>query len=110
MILNEKTESSGSVITYLDNNEERSGKFIYKNLPANEMRFAFAGNLIYTEGKIGKTLRIHAKKRLGPDDFIIVLQQALAKRYPEKIVGKGKISFFSNLNEGQKNIFVVKRR
>ncbi|XP_043484054.1 ester hydrolase C11orf54 homolog [Leptopilina heterotoma] len=95
MILNEKPESSGSTITYLED-AERSDKFLYKNLPANEMRFAFAGNLIYTDGKIGETLRIQVKKRLGPDDFVIVMQQALANRYSDKIVVLGGVFAVTN--------------
>lgn len=87
MILNGKQESAGSVITYLED-DKRSDKFIYKNLPANETRFGLAGNLFFSQGKSGKTLRIKVKKRCN-DEFVLTMQKALAARYPDKLVVLG---------------------
>lgn len=33
-------------------------------------------------------LKVHVKKRIGPDDYIKSMQSALAKHYGNKIVGK----------------------
>ncbi|XP_051174438.1 ester hydrolase C11orf54 homolog [Leptopilina boulardi] len=90
MILDGKIESAGSIITFLKD-EKNSEKFIYQNLPANETRFGLAANLLFSHGKMGKTLRIHVKKRLGQDEFVIAMQKALAKRYPDKIVVLGGV-------------------
>lgn len=64
------------------------GKCVLENSLGNETRFALLANLFACEGKAGKVLRVHAKKRTGDLDFIATMQQALAARYTDKLVGQ----------------------
>lgn len=55
----------------------------------DETRFALLANLFMCEGKLGKVLKVHAKNRIGNDDFIACMQKALAARYKDQLVGLG---------------------
>ncbi|KAG7204034.1 hypothetical protein KM043_001893 [Ampulex compressa] len=54
-----------------------------------ETRFALLANLFVSEGKPGKVLKVHVKKRTGKDDFIMSMQKAIAHRYGDNLVGLG---------------------
>ncbi|KAI4461190.1 hypothetical protein MML48_5g00017235 [Holotrichia oblita] len=58
-------------------------------LPNSETRCALLANLLFSEGKTGKVIRVHAKKRIGNDDFIASIRKTLAEHYKDKIVGLG---------------------
>lgn len=78
------------------NNETRvysvdriNGSCIQEGLPTDETRFALLANLFLSEGKLGKVLKVHVKKRIGEDDFIASMQKALAAHFKDKLVGMG---------------------
>lgn len=68
-------------------NQQTSG-CVLQTLPKTETRFALLANLFLSEGKPGKVLKVHAKKRIGSDDFIACMQKALASFSPDKLVGE----------------------
>lgn len=76
-------------------------------LPQEETRFALLANFFLSEGKSGKVtrptmperdntfscfqvLRVHAKKRIGQDDFVSSIRKSLASFYGDKVVGMHK--------------------
>lgn len=67
-----------------------NGECRLQRLPANEdeTTFALLANLYACEGKPGKVIKVHAKKRTGKLDFICCMQKALEKHYKDKLVGK----------------------
>jgi len=67
-----------------------NGKCILERVVANEdeTTFALLANLYVCEGKPGKVIKVHAKKRTGNLDFISCMQKALEKYYEDKLVGK----------------------
>lgn len=67
-----------------------TGECILQRLPANEdeTTFALLANLYICEGKPGKVIKVHAKKRTGKLDFIACMQKALEKHYKDELVGK----------------------
>ncbi|EFA09460.2 ester hydrolase C11orf54 homolog isoform X2 [Tribolium castaneum] len=62
---------------------------IQEILPNNETRVALLANLFFSSGEPGKVLKIHAKKRTGPLDFIASIRQTLVNEYKNKVVGLG---------------------
>ena len=54
-----------------------------------ETRLALLANLFVIEGKPGKVLKVHAKRRTGNNDFIASMQKAIALHYPNNLVGLG---------------------
>lgn len=72
--------------------DQNDAKCIHQGLPANETRFALLANLFLTEGKPGKVIKVHAKKRIGKNDFIASIRKALEARYTEQLVGGFNIS------------------
>lgn len=67
------------------------GSPIQELLPNTESRFALLANLLFSQGKPGKVVKVHARKRIGPDDFIASIRKTLASYYKEKLVGKCSI-------------------
>ncbi|XP_018336914.1 ester hydrolase C11orf54 homolog isoform X2 [Agrilus planipennis] len=66
------------------------GSQVQEILPNSETRIALLANLFYSEGKPGKVLKVHVKKRIGSDDFVTSIRETLAKRYfDDKIIGLG---------------------
>ncbi|XP_017890089.1 ester hydrolase C11orf54 homolog [Ceratina calcarata] len=66
-----------------------NGNCVLGTLPSSETRLALLANLFVSEGKPGKVLKVHAKKRTGNDDFIASMQKAIAQRYQDNLVGLG---------------------
>ncbi|XP_011297234.1 ester hydrolase C11orf54 homolog [Fopius arisanus] len=64
-------------------------KCILEESLENDLRFALLANLYLSEGKPGKVLKVHAKKRTGNLDFIATMQKALESHYKDKLVGLG---------------------
>jgi len=62
----------------------------------NETTFALLANLYVCEGKPGKVIKVHAKKRTGKLDFISCMQKALEKYYEDKLVGRVYYKQLSN--------------
>lgn len=61
---------------------------IQELLPNTESRIALLANLFFSQGKPGKVIKVHAKKRTGSDDFIASIRKTLAEKYKDKLVGK----------------------
>lgn len=74
--------------THISSVNKTNGNCELQNLPNNETRFALLANLFVTEGKPGKVLKVHVKKRIGNDDFIACMQKAIAQHYHNNLVGK----------------------
>lgn len=74
--------------TRISSVSEANGNCILQNLPNSETRFALLANLFVTEGKPGKVLKVHVKKRTGNNDFIASMQKAIAQHYPNNLVGE----------------------
>lgn len=62
---------------------------ILQILPNDETRHALLGNLFCSEGKPGKVLKVHCRKRTGQDDFITSVRKVLASHYKDEPVGLG---------------------
>ncbi|XP_012226509.1 ester hydrolase C11orf54 homolog [Linepithema humile] len=77
---------------------KRNGECILQRLPANEdeTTFALLANLYVCEGKPGKVIKVHAKKRTGKLDFISCMQKALGNQYKDKLVGLGGTFVMNN--------------
>ncbi|XP_018574995.1 ester hydrolase C11orf54 homolog isoform X2 [Anoplophora glabripennis] len=75
-----------SRISKVDQNDENS---IQEILPNSESRIALLANLLFSEGKPGKVLKVHVKKRIGPKDFIASIRTVLEEVYKGKLVGLG---------------------
>lgn len=74
--------------TYISSVDTTNGSCHLQNLPDDETRFALLANLFVNEGKPGKVLKVHAKKRVGSDDFIACMQKAISQHYQNNLVGK----------------------
>ena len=85
VVLDTPESSTSSRISSVVKNK---GKSTLETLPGNETRFALLANLFLSEGKPGKVIKVHAKRRTGKEDFISTMQKALANRYSEKLVGE----------------------
>ncbi|XP_017761361.1 PREDICTED: ester hydrolase C11orf54 homolog [Eufriesea mexicana] len=75
--------------TRISSVSKANGKCVLQNLPNSETRFALLANLFVTEGKPGKVLKVHVKKRTGNNDFIASMQKAIAQHYQNNLVGLG---------------------
>uniref|UniRef100_A0A336LW91 CSON006522 protein n=1 Tax=Culicoides sonorensis TaxID=179676 RepID=A0A336LW91_CULSO len=85
-IFNFKIESDGTVTnnSHVAQVDENLDCKLHK-LEQNETRCALLGNLLLTQGKPGKVLRVHCKKRIGSLDFITSIRKTLADHYPSTI-------------------------
>lgn len=72
------------------------GKCVLSKIPNTETRCALLANLMYSEGKPGKVLRVVCKHRIGTDNFITSCRNILAKHYAGKVVGRSNefLAFF----------------
>ena len=68
--------------------DPETGKYIQETLPENESRSALLQNLYCSQGKPGKVLKIHCKKRIGEDDFVTTIRKILKSQYNGKSVGE----------------------
>ncbi|CAH2005513.1 unnamed protein product [Acanthoscelides obtectus] len=75
-------------ISKVDQNDDKS---IQETLPNSETTVALLVNLLISEGKPGKVLKVHTKKRIGGDDFIASIRKSLQKGYKDKVVGLGGV-------------------
>jgi len=67
-----------------------AGNYQLEKLPSNETRCALMLNMFASEGKSGKVLRVHARKRTGETNLVSLMRQALEKHYgASKSVGLG---------------------
>lgn len=68
-------------------------------LPVNEQDtlFSLLANLYICEGKPGKVIKVHAKRRTGKLDFIACMQKALENHYKDKLVGKYFINYVTGI-------------
>ncbi|XP_075220839.1 ester hydrolase C11orf54-like isoform X2 [Lycorma delicatula] len=71
------------------------GEFTLEILPNSESRFALLGNFLLSEGKLGKVLKIHCKKRIGDDNFVTAIRSSLEKHYGSQPVGMGGVFILS---------------
>ncbi|XP_015599119.1 ester hydrolase C11orf54 homolog isoform X2 [Cephus cinctus] len=62
---------------------------VQQTLPEKETRLALLANIYVSEGKPGKVLKVHVKKRIGQDDFIASIRKAVRSYYKDKLVGLG---------------------
>ncbi|KAF9411173.1 hypothetical protein HW555_009946 [Spodoptera exigua] len=64
--------------------------YLQRRLPNTETRTALLGNYLLSEGKPGKVIKVVAKKRIGPSNFITAIRETLKNHYgDDKIVGLG---------------------
>ncbi|XP_076234081.1 ester hydrolase C11orf54 homolog [Calliopsis andreniformis] len=90
LMMNMKVSPSGvENDTHISSVDKTNGKCVLQTLPNDETRFALLANLFVSEGKPGKVLKVHAKKRTGSDDFIACMQKAIAQHYKDNLVGLG---------------------
>ncbi|XP_029036643.1 ester hydrolase C11orf54 homolog [Osmia bicornis bicornis] len=85
-VISSSNVTSGTRIASVD---KTNGSCVLQTLPNKETRCALLANLFVTEGKPGKVLKVHAKKRTGNDDFIACMQKAIAQHYQNNLVGLG---------------------
>lgn len=90
-IYNFKVNSDGSVqnethVAQVDKNL----KCALHKLPQNETRCALLGNLLLSEGKPGKVLKVNCQKRIGSYDFIASIRKCLTEHY-QSTVGMGGV-------------------
>lgn len=62
---------------------------VLESIPNSETKFGLLLNLFLSEGKSGKVLKVHCKKRTGSLNFIESIRLALLDFYKEKCVGLG---------------------
>lgn len=62
---------------------------VLESIPNSETKFGLLLNLFLSEGKSGKVLKVHCKKRIGSLNFIESIRFALLDFYKEKCVGLG---------------------
>nr|CAI5837138.1 unnamed protein product [Callosobruchus analis] len=91
-----------SRISKVDKNDDKSEQ---ETLPNSEFRAALLVNLLFSEGKPGKVLKVHAKRRVGNDDFIASIRKSLEKAYKDKFVGLGGVFL---LKEGKAKQHVMR--
>ena len=98
IVLNQPNSTTSSYIATLD---KIRGLIDFKPLPLNETRISVLGNLLMSEGKPGKVIKVYVQKRIGKDDFITSMRMGLEKRYSDKLVGElqyKNYSFLKNYN------------
>lgn len=66
--------------------------------------FCCLGNLFVCEGQPGKVIRVHAKKRTGPENFVTTMRNILAHHYKDKPVGVGGVFL---LKEGKAKLHIM---
>ncbi|XP_033229694.1 ester hydrolase C11orf54 homolog [Belonocnema kinseyi] len=89
VVLNSPASYPGSIAAI---SNAKNDDYYMERLPGDDTGITNVGNVLVSEGKPGKVVQIHVKKRIGtisafPDN----IQQILAKRYEGKIVGLGGI-------------------
>ncbi|XP_064459199.1 ester hydrolase C11orf54 homolog [Ornithodoros turicata] len=60
-------------------------------LPPEKCEFCLMANLLVSEGKPGKVLRVSAKHRIGEDNFVNSMRKILNKKYGANPVGLGGV-------------------
>jgi hypothetical protein len=68
-----------------------TGSCVLETVPDATTEFALMVNLLISEGKPGKVVRVRAKTRSGPDNFITAMRKALMAKYGDKPVGVGGV-------------------
>ncbi|XP_033229687.1 ester hydrolase C11orf54 homolog [Belonocnema kinseyi] len=87
VVLNSPASYRGSIAAL---SNAKNDNYYLVRLPGNETGTTFVGNVLVSEGKPGKVVQVHVKKRIGsisafPDN----IQKILAKRYKGQLVGLG---------------------
>lgn len=79
--------------------DKSNGKCVLQQVGTNkdDMTFALMANLYVCEGKPGKVIKVHAKKRTGKLDFIACMQKALESHYKanNKLVGRFILNYIA---------------
>ncbi|CAG9862318.1 unnamed protein product [Phyllotreta striolata] len=101
MIADGEVVNQSTRISKVDSNDDKS---IQEILPKNETRLALLGNLFFSEGKPGKVLKVHAKKRTGDDNFITSIRKAIVAKYND-LVGIGGVFL---MKEGKGKFHVMR--
>lgn len=65
------------------------GNYVLGKLPGTSCEFCLMGNLLISEGKAGKVIKVSAKKRVGSENFVSAMRKALAAKYGTNPVGIG---------------------
>lgn len=66
--------------------------------------FCLLGNLYACEGISGKVLKIHAKNRIGSENFVTAMRKILSNHYGEKPVGMGGVFL---INRGKAKLHLM---
>ncbi|XP_041977293.1 ester hydrolase C11orf54 homolog isoform X2 [Aricia agestis] len=66
-----------------------SSGYKQQGLPHTETRTALLGNYLLSDGAPGKVIKVVAKKRIGPANFITAIRETLKQHYGDKVVGLG---------------------
>ncbi|KAJ8725335.1 hypothetical protein PYW08_003518 [Mythimna loreyi] len=85
------TVDQGTRIVSVEPVGAAKGQSGYKQqrLPNTETRTALLGNYLLSEGKPGKVIKVVAKKRIGPSNFITAIRETLKNHYGDRIIGLG---------------------
>ncbi|XP_046744526.1 ester hydrolase C11orf54 homolog [Diprion similis] len=97
-------ENSTKNATHICMVDKGDGKCVDQTLSSSETRFSISANLFLSEGKPGKVIKVHAKKRTGSNDFIASIRAALAARYTEQVVCLGGAFL---LKEGKATLHIM---
>ncbi|RZF34327.1 hypothetical protein LSTR_LSTR008866 [Laodelphax striatellus] len=77
----------GTRIVKLENHQR--DKIEVQVLPKTETKCALLANFFLSQGKPGKVIKVHVKKRTGTKDFVTSLREALKSQFGDKAVGLG---------------------
>jgi hypothetical protein len=69
-----------------------------------ETRCTLMGNVFVCEGKTGKVLKVSVKERIGNDDFMKAMRNAMLEYFPNETIGLGGMFI---LKSGKANHFVM---
>lgn len=89
-------------ISKVDENDDKSVQVL---LPDTETRLALLGNLYFSEGKPGKVIKVHVKKRTGEHNLITTIRMAVEQEYKDKLLGIGGVFL---LKEGKAKQHVMR--
>ncbi|XP_022658551.1 ester hydrolase C11orf54 homolog isoform X2 [Varroa jacobsoni] len=68
------------------------GSHLVEKVPHGSADFSLMGNVFLSEGKPGKVLHLHLKKRTGPDNLTTSIRKILLKEFgPDRPVGLGGV-------------------
>uniref|UniRef100_U5EUR4 DUF1907 domain-containing protein n=1 Tax=Corethrella appendiculata TaxID=1370023 RepID=U5EUR4_9DIPT len=98
-IFNLKNHANGHIVSesHLAKITKDRKKCILEKIPNTDTRCALLANIFACDGKAGKVLKVHCKKRIGNDDFIASIRNTLQKHYgDDQTVGLGGVFLLKN--------------